>query len=347
MIRVSKHLALIILLLVIMGVGNSIYIYGFAQKARNDMMIINRCGIIRGSIQRVVGKETNGINSDSVILIVDKTIADISKIDGSYRFMQENGKCQQGFHNLQQEWSDTKAHIRSFRKHPNEKDRAELLVEGDRIWKLSDDLVADIQAESQRTVFRLQNANYFIAVNIVVIIAVLIAIEIYLRNRLEFLANYDALTRVYNRSVFEKKLDEEIYRAARYKKHLSLIYFDIDHFKSVNDTFGHKQGDSVLRELARVVNGCIRKSDALCRIGGEEFAVVLSETDHENAIVVAEKIKNSMHNGNWGKAGQITVSLGIASYKNGKSAEEFKAEADRYLYIAKNNGRNCIQAANT
>jgi diguanylate cyclase (GGDEF)-like protein/PAS domain S-box-containing protein len=156
-------------------------------------------------------------------------------------------------------------------------------------------------------------------------------------------AEKDSLTGLLNRRKFYENLQQEKERALRYGRALSLVMFDIDHFKAVNDTFGHAIGDQVLKTIASVVAGHIRHVDMLGRIGGEEFAVLATETSVENALALAEKIRYAIETTHQDHAGKITVSLGVAAYDNGLTLDEFVRRADEALYKAKNNGRNRVE----
>ena len=119
--------------------------------------------------------------------------------------------------------------------------------------------------------------------------------------------------------------------------------FDIDHFKAVNDTYGHAIGDQVLKTIASVVAEHIRHVDMLGRVGGEEFAVLATETLVESVLALAEKIRHAMEMTHYDHAGKITVSLGVAAYDNGLTLDEFVQRADETLYEAKHNGRNRVE----
>jgi diguanylate cyclase (GGDEF)-like protein len=158
------------------------------------------------------------------------------------------------------------------------------------------------------------------------------------------LAYRDPLTGLYNRRSFDKKLTEEWKRRRRYKRQLSLIMIDIDHFKKVNDTHGHQKGDSVLKTVAAIINDNIRSSDFPCRYGGEEIAVILPESSLENAAVTAEKLRALVETQVKEIEGfTVTVSLGVSTYIESMTKPEAIIEAaDRCLYIAKNSGRNKV-----
>lgn len=156
-------------------------------------------------------------------------------------------------------------------------------------------------------------------------------------------AERDFLTGLYNRRKFYELLEQEKERAVRYFRPLSLVMFDIDHFKAVNDTHGHAAGDGVLRTTASVVTDQIRTSDIMGRIGGEEFAVLATETTSENAMVLAEKIRCAVEAAEHKGVGKVTISIGISTYDSGLTLDEFVRRADEALYAAKNGGRNRVE----
>lgn len=166
-------------------------------------------------------------------------------------------------------------------------------------------------------------------------------------HKLREYAERDALTGVLNRRKFYEVLEQEKERAVRYGRSLSLIMFDIDHFKAVNDTCGHAAGDKVLKKIAAVVADHVRKADVLGRIGGEEFAVLATETIAESALALAEKIRSAVEMTEHDHTGKVTVSIGVSTYDNGLTLDEFVRRADEALYAAKNNGRNTVKCFDT
>ena len=156
-------------------------------------------------------------------------------------------------------------------------------------------------------------------------------------------AETDFLTGLLNRRKFYEILGQEEERAESHAGGLSLIMFDIDHFKAVNDTYGHAIGDGVLKTIASVVTAHIRKADVLGRIGGEEFAVLAAETEAESASALAEKIRSAIEATEFDHAGKVTVSLGVSIYNKGLTLDEFVRRADEALYAAKNKGRNRVE----
>jgi diguanylate cyclase len=158
----------------------------------------------------------------------------------------------------------------------------------------------------------------------------------------------DGLTGIYNRRFLEKRLIEEFERHVRYARKLSIIMFDIDFFKKVNDTYGHQCGDFILKSVSAKIAAIIRKSDSLARYGGEEFCCLLPETDINSATKLAERFRiavEGLDNIFQGTSIRITISLGVAGMgvEHG-SAEMLLKKADEALYAAKRSGRNRVVA---
>jgi diguanylate cyclase (GGDEF)-like protein len=162
---------------------------------------------------------------------------------------------------------------------------------------------------------------------------------------LKRLAFIDRLTNVANRRYFENLLDIELHRADRYGTGFALIMFDLDHFKAVNDNYGHAIGDTVLREVASVVVERLRESDVLGRWGGEEFMILLPGDGSQQAAQVAEDVRERVAGHPFPDVGQVTVSLGIAACRPGESRTEFLRRVDDALYRAKREGRNQVAVA--
>ncbi|MBA7478247.1 hypothetical protein ES707_13670 [subsurface metagenome] len=160
-------------------------------------------------------------------------------------------------------------------------------------------------------------------------------------------ATTDRMTKLFSHHYFQQNLDEEIARAHRYGKTLSLIMFDIDNFKKFNDTYGHLQGDLIIKEIAKILRGSVRTIDFTARYGGEEFAIILPEVDAKGAAVVAERIRKTVEQYSFpGEEGPlyVTVSIGVAGFKPARmrSASQLIAEADKALYQSKEMGRNQV-----
>jgi len=161
-------------------------------------------------------------------------------------------------------------------------------------------------------------------------------------------ATVDGLTNLYVHRHFQKRLAEEMYRTKRYKKDLSLLMTDIDHFKKFNDTYGHQTGDLVLKSVAKIIQDTVRDIDIPARYGGEEFIVILPETDAKGAFMLAERIRTTIESTKFNTPQgelSVTLSIGVSSFWEAgvDDKEEFIKTADIALYKAKENGRNQTQ----
>lgn len=164
-----------------------------------------------------------------------------------------------------------------------------------------------------------------------------------LENQLRELSTTDGLTRLFNRRYLDETLEQELTRASRYGINLSIMMFDVDHFKRFNDDHGHDQGDRVLQTIGLLMKNTCRDTDVPCRYGGEEFLIILPNTDKDGAMILAERLRHEieitavdgLH---------VTISIGVASYPNVEYAayDKFIESADKALYVGKEAGRNCV-----
>lgn len=169
-----------------------------------------------------------------------------------------------------------------------------------------------------------------------------------LLNMLSQRAQIDGLTGLWNRQYFDQRLEEEVQASIRHTRPLALALLDADHFKSVNDLYGHPAGDQVLEGISQVLRSQSRGSDVPCRYGGEEFAIIMPETTGPEAFVLCERIREEIAERTWPKhpERQITVSLGLCGSANGVGPADPAAwieHADKCLYEAKNSGRNRVK----
>src|SRR5262245_1174522 len=156
----------------------------------------------------------------------------------------------------------------------------------------------------------------------------------------------DGLTQIYNKRYFHEALEREVVRSRRHGRHLSLLMLDIDHFKRVNDTQGHLAGDFMLKELARIISGRIRRDEVFARYGGEEFAIVLPETSLEGAAALAQTLcrRAAEHEFSFqGETLRMTISAGAATRADGDAGGTDRVKCpDERLYTAKHGGRNRV-----
>lgn len=156
------------------------------------------------------------------------------------------------------------------------------------------------------------------------------------------LASTDGLTGIHNRMKVELLMTAEVLRSKRYGRLLSVLLIDVDHFKQVNDNYGHSIGDSVLRDVAAVLNDNIREADILGRWGGEEFLIVAPETDTDGALRFGEKLREAVERHRFIKDIRITISIGVATLMEGEWEDDMVRRADEAMYQAKESGRNRI-----
>ncbi len=192
-------------------------------------------------------------------------------------------------------------------------------------------------------------ARFFLA-NAVYIFLLMVSIrmnEQYVRmhtlaETMTLLAHTDALIQIANRRELEGTIIREIDQSMRYLQPLSMVFFDLDHFKVINDNYGHEVGDNVLKETAIVAQNILRLSDQLGRWGGEEFLVVAPHTNAEQACRAAERLRMAISLHLIDRVGHITASFGVAEYHKGESPGDWLKRADEALYTAKQSGRNRV-----
>ncbi len=274
-------------------------------------------------------------NSRNIIIITDgKEVLDVNKsfleffgVDSLAAFMANNERClhdyfvkEEGYLSIDEAGE---AWFKYVLKNPHKKHKVKMNIEGNIYYFL----VNVSKVEADETLYSIVMAD--------------ITTEENYRLELEKTAVTDPLTGIPNRRFFQEKLREEIQLAQRYGRPFSLILMDIDHFKKINDKFGHDIGDKVLAEFASLVERHIRDSDFFCRIGGEEFAVILPETTLNDAVRVAKKI-NKIVRENPSVTVSVTVSLGVVEYTKGESEADIYKRADHALYKAKSSGRDRV-----
>ncbi len=160
---------------------------------------------------------------------------------------------------------------------------------------------------------------------------------------LERLATTDELTKLANRRSFLARVDDAVAQATRYGHPVALIMLDLDHFKRINDTYGHPRGDAVLVETAERLQRTVREVDLVGRLGGEEIGILLPNTDRDGALELAERIRECISGASYEEVGEVTVSAGVATLQG--DASRMIAEADAALYEAKRGGRDRVVAA--
>ncbi|HNQ98180.1 MAG TPA: GGDEF domain-containing protein, partial [Treponemataceae bacterium] len=205
-----------------------------------------------------------------------------------------------------------------------------------------------IMSERTTALEHIRSDLVFMYVSVLLSLILLISFLILIRRdrlRLKTLSLTDSLTGIANRVSLFDFLSREIHKSVRYDFDLSLILFDIDHFKQINDSYGHAEGDRVLVKTVEAVRSEIRSSDFLARLGGEEFVVILSHCPVEAAITAAEKIRRAVAQAKVCESSPVTISVGVASLQKEERADSLIARADQAMYRAKEAGRNCVRVS--
>ena len=167
--------------------------------------------------------------------------------------------------------------------------------------------------------------------------------RVQLEEELKETATTDKLTDTYNRAKFEEIISIEMERSKRYSHPLSMVIFDVDKFKEINDSHGHLEGDKALKKVADIARGHMRRINHLIRWGGDEFIILPVETELKGAFVLAERVRESIASYDFGVSGKITVSIGIAMHRDGDTEDSFIKRADDALYRAKEMGGNRVE----
>ena len=218
------------------------------------------------------------------------------------------------------------------------------------IANLDDKVVAFIIHYSfEETISLLKNNNRRVTIALsfvaIVLSLILLLYLLYLENRQKQIfdiATHDALTGIYNRHALNDVLEQQLKEAERYDKELSVIFFDIDFFKKVNDTYGHDVGDIILKNIASLVREQLRDSDMFARWGGEEFIIFLPKTSNKNATDIAQKLRVLIKEYAFDKVDTVTCSFGVTQLSSNDDKTSFVKRVDTYLYKAKESGRDCV-----
>lgn len=199
-----------------------------------------------------------------------------------------------------------------------------LMLESEELASFHQDDVESLEAVADICATAIQNAHYV--------------------ERVKQLAYLDGLTGIFNRRYFEMRVVEEIDRARRFNSGMAVLMIDIDQFKRLNDEFGHLLGDEVLRQVSSMFHQQLRKIDVVCRYGGEEFAILLSQTNQQHSLAVAEKLRRLVESWQFpGVPQSVTISAGVATFPDhGTTRDELVKSADAGLYAAKQGGRNRV-----
>lgn len=318
------------------------HVHSTVENLRFDAKIINETGMIRGLIQRVTKLVLSDFTdlSDETTLEINRLFAHFISEENRSRHHGVDQIVFNGILNLRGEWHSLERLLNEFQINPSEAIEKEIVTESEHCWKAADSMVLAAQAATEGKVGNFRLFYTILGINAITVILVILHVILYVRRKLEYESSHDSLTGLLNRRSYDKFIQDEITRSSRYGSSLSLIIFDVDRFKVINDRYGHGTGDLVFVDLAREVADLVREIDKVFRVGGDEFAVVCPETDVDGAFQLAEKIRKRVEQYSFATGSTETISLGIAEFQKDHTKEQLYCRADEALYHAKNNGRN-------
>lgn len=345
--RPSTFLMILATTVFSLGLLTVLLAYKTVEDIRHDAAMINHAGVIRGSIQRAAKQalcdplESEQSAADVIDTIDSHMSGFLSKQQG-YRHIREELQRDliRHMHAISEEWENLRGTITKYRSTRSEELRKEILAKSERCWDLANASVLTAQRANEHKLAGTGVFYFIVALGLLNTVIVVIVAYVHVRRRVEHHASYDEITSVQNRRSYETAIDIEVSRSRRYHRPMSLILFDIDCFKAINDTHGHQAGDEVLSITAKLAGQHLRATDTLFRIGGDEFAVVVPEANAAQAYDVAEKIRAAIAEHSFAPAGRVTVSAGVSGWDNGMTPSSLYHHADRALYQAKQNGRN-------
>ncbi len=336
----STYLLIISIFLFVLIFVNSGFLVWQISIIRNDAKIMNYVGIIRGTIQRINKLELAAINSDKIIKKVDILLRDfIDRKEGLY-LKTKHKKFNKKILSLFSYWKKLKKSIALYRKNPIYFHKQNLVKLSEKCWHVANETAFIAQHISEKKIRFFKYIIYAAIFSIIIILLIIGSIKKYVSNELEVIASYDPLTKTFNRNAFNILLNKQMKRSQRMNAPLSLIIFDVDSFKEINDTHGHKKGDYVLNTISQLINADLRETDFLCRIGGDEFAIIVVDSTIGKTFLIAERCRKTIEKYKFDEIKQITISLGISQYKKNEIFDDFYLRADNTLYKAKRKGKN-------
>jgi len=343
-LRASLQIILLLLLLfVIVAMGGTIAISQL-KIFSDDAYAINNMGVIRGSIQRITKREIAYNKSDSLTADVDKALASIksryfkNSQSTSYLEQENIGAKLDG---LESSWNRLKQLILKYRDNQSSQD--EVLFQSEICWEKANFITFSIQKISEQKLGDYKNLILLISLIVsVFIFSIILIVHRIVHKHLEVDVITDPMTRLYNRSYFNRVVKEQINLSKRYDYNFSLILIDIDHFKNINDDFGHPGGDKVLIQFSALLKENARDVDYVFRLGGEEFAIISPQCTIDQAYIIAEKFRHLVSSADFNIERPLTISVGASQYAESETSDEMFIRTDKALYRAKSTGRNTV-----
>ncbi|RJR18652.1 MAG: GGDEF domain-containing protein, partial [Nitrospiraceae bacterium] len=308
----SNLLTFVSFILFVIVFSNGLFIYSISERLKNDAKAVNDAGIVRGSIQRVTKLALAGMDPSDKIREINSMLETLGREENRLEGFLRSGRFNGIQKDLLQKWAQLQQGLEGLDTDGGPENRRRIVDLSEQCWEAANGLVFETQFISEIKLSFLNYVFVIIGFNIAFVVISIFLIRKHVRNELEFLASHDPLTMLLNRYSYNIILRQDLNRTRRYHSNLSLLMIDIDHYKSVNDRFGHDSGDEVLKKIAQIIAGTVRSSDAVFRIGGEEFAVIVLNANMEQARQLSEKIREAVYSFDFDKVGKITVSIGFA-----------------------------------
>ena len=333
----SIIITVLLVIFMIIAANGYFIIHSLNKYTKYDSLIINKLGQIKGNIQRFAIYKING-NPQKVSQISNSIEYDFKTINLLIDNFPETiptefrMKFIDNFANLYTLWSNIK----------DADNKEEILNQAEQAWEEANKITDLMQTISEKKLELISNRYYFVIIltSISILLLILFVYKV-IRIGLEKTSITDSLTSLYNRLYFNEQIVYYIEKYNRYKEPFSMMLFDIDNFKKINDTYGHNEGDRVLKEIANIIKTTIRKTDLAFRYGGEEFMIIFPKTQVTSANIIAQRIKSQIENSIKVQGSSITISGAVGEY-NDEGIYRFIQKLDNKLYEAKNTGKNKV-----
>ena len=294
--------------------------------------LINESGKIRGGIQRIVQLTPESFSFHKTAKQIDASFEILLKIENRCPLLY--GKIDKTLiEEVHQKWLEIRIEL-------EEKNSHLLSEKTEELWEITNHLVLYVQ---ERAIYIAQRAYFIIALFFFLTIIVMIVrffTSRIIKDKVEYQANYDSLTGLFNRYYFYKEHDDAIRDFAQTGISFALCMIDVDHFKAVNDNYGHDAGDEVLKFLSRTMVDSLRKNDIAVRYGGEEFLLLLRDVDPQSCFHTCERLRHCVEEKSKETEIPITVSIGFCMYSKGLTSADHISQVDKAMYTSKINGRN-------
>jgi len=346
-LRASLQIIIVLILLFIVVTAGGTIAISQLKIFSDDAYAINNMGVVRGTIQRITKREIANKNSDVLIADVDKTLAGIRQryINNSNNLSYlEQENIVEKLERMESSWDRLKQLIINYRD--NMSSQSEILYQSELCWEKANFLTFSIQVISERKLGDYKNLILLISLIVsVFIFSIILIVHRIVHKHLEVDVITDAMTKLNNRSYYNQVIKTQINLHKRYDYNFSLILIDIDHFKKINDDFGHPVGDKVLIIFSELLRENVRDVDYVFRIGGEEFAIIAPQTTTEQSQSLAEKFRELVSNADFSIGRPITISIGVSQFRDDETSDELFIRTDKALYRAKDAGRNTVITA--